>query len=96
MAVFDWDPEKNRKLMEERGICFESALFYIMNGGLLDDLIHPNPGKYPNQRVMIVEIDEYAYLVPYLEEGETKFLKTIIPSRKATKIYLSDKSNEHN
>jgi tRNA U34 2-thiouridine synthase MnmA/TrmU len=60
----------------------------IESGGLLDVLAHPNTKRYPNQRLLVVTWDSYAYLVPYVEEGEYFFLKTVIPSRKATREYL--------
>ncbi len=67
----------------------------LEKGDILDDLIHPNQSKYPNQRMMIVKMNNYAYLVPYLEDSLGIFLKTIIPSRKATKQYLrGEKQNE--
>jgi hypothetical protein len=88
MKVFNWNPEKNRLLIEERGKFFEEVVFYIENGGLLDDVIHPNVGTYLNQRVFIVAISDYVYLVPYVEDDEQYFLKTIIPSRKFTRDYL--------
>ncbi len=67
-----------------------SIIFYIKNGCLIDDIIHPNNNKYSNQRILVVNIKEYVYLVPYVEEEKERFLKTIIPSRKATKQYLGD------
>lgn len=88
MKTFDWNPEKNQQLIKDRGISFEEIIFYIQEGGLLDDLKHPNEKSYPRQRIFVVNIDEYAYLVPYVEEKDEIFLKTIIPSRKATKLYL--------
>lgn len=88
MKTFDWNPEKNRQLIEERGISFEDVIFFLQNDGLLDDLEHPNTAKYPDQKVFVVNIDEYAYLVPYIESKDVFFLKTVIPSRKATKQYL--------
>lgn len=60
----------------------------IESGGLLDVLAHPNPAKYPQQRILVVAADNYIYLVPFLEEKDCYFLKTIIPSRKATRDYL--------
>jgi uncharacterized DUF497 family protein len=83
-----WDAEKNRKLIEERGISFEEIIFSLQNGGLLDDTEHPNTENYAHQRLFVVSIDGYAYLVPYVESEADIFLKTIIPSRKATKHYL--------
>ena len=71
-----------------RGISFEQVVVLIESGGLLDVLDHPNQARYPHQRIMIVASDGYAYLVPYVEEADGYFLKTIIPSRKATKQYL--------
>lgn len=88
MKEFDWNSEKNRKLILERNVSFEDVIFLIKNGGLLADLKHPNSAEYPTQRMYIVEIDLYAYLVPYVETEHEIFLKTIIPSRKATKKFL--------
>ena len=88
MKPFHWNPEKNETLKHERGISFERVIVAIDSGGLLDVLSHPNPGRYPRQRVMVVSVDEYACLVPFVEEEDYFFLKTIIPSRKATRTYL--------
>lgn len=93
MNQFDWDPEKNQQLIEERGISFEEVIFHLQSDGLLDDIKHPNQESYAHQRMYIVAIEDYAYLVPYVESNEAIFLKTIIPSRKATKQYLGE-SNE--
>ena len=86
-----WSPEKNRKLIEERGISFEMVVFSIQSGGLLDDMVHPNTDSYAHQRLFVVAIEAYVYLVPYVESETDIFLKTIIPSRKATKHYLGAK-----
>lgn len=88
MKPFNWNAEKNQILMKERGISFEDILFSIQQGNLLDDLRHPNQQKYPEQRLLVVQVDAYVYLVPYVENADDIFLKTIIPSRKATKQYL--------
>ncbi|MCK4707903.1 MAG: BrnT family toxin [Gammaproteobacteria bacterium] len=88
MKAYNWNPDKNQKLIEEREISFEGAIFHLQNNGLLDDIEHPNDKEYPNQRVFIINIDNYAYLVPYEESENEVFLKTIIPSRKATRKYL--------
>lgn len=88
MKYFDWNEEKNDKLKAERAICFEDVLTAIDAGRLLDDIKHPNAIQYLVQRVLIVEIDGYAYLIPYVEDEIKIFFKTIIPSRKATKKYL--------
>lgn len=85
---FAWNLEKNRLLKQERGISFEEIVFHIERGDVLDLLEHPNSEKYPNQRVFIVQVNEYAYLVPFVEGEAEVFLKTIIPSRKATRQYL--------
>jgi len=88
MKQINWNAEKNQLLMSERGISFEDVLFALQSRRLLDDLNHPNNSKYPNQRMFVVEVDEYAWLVPYVENEDEIFLKSIIPSRKATKHYL--------
>lgn len=88
MKPFRWSPVKNELLRTERGISFEAIVVSVEAGGLLDILTHPNPAKYPKQRVLVVACDNYAYLVPFVEETDCFFLKTVIPSRKATKQYL--------
>lgn len=89
MKPFRWSPEKNEALTADRGISFESIIVAIESGGLLDVLIHPNQAKYPRQRILVVAADNYVYLVPFAEEEDYFFLKTIIPSRKATRDYLN-------
>ena len=88
MKPFRWGHEKNEQLKVERGISFEGVVLAIEMGGLLDVLQHPNTGTYPNQHVFVVAINSYACLVPFVEEEDYFFLKTIIPSRKATRDYL--------
>ena len=88
MKGFNWNPEKNRQLIEERGRSFEEAVFHIENGGLLDDICHPNALEYPHQKIFIIAIARYVYLVPYVETKDEVFLKTVIPRRKFTKLYL--------
>ncbi len=90
MKPINWNPTKNQQLIAERGISFEDIVFYIQQGALLDDIEHPNSGRYPNQRVFVINVDDYVYLVPYVENREEIFLKTVIPSRKATKQYLGE------
>ncbi len=90
MKPFRWSAEKGDMLTARRGISFEQIVAAILHGGVLDILAHPNAAKFPRQKVMVVECDGYAYLVPYVEEREYLFLKTIIPSRKATRDYLSE------
>ena len=89
-----WSPEKNLELMQTRGISFEEILSSIEQGGLLVTLDHPNRGKYPNQRIWVVRLREYAHLVPFVESEEEVFLKTIMPSRKATKQFLNEAGDE--
>lgn len=88
MKPFRWSHEKNKKLKTERNISFEEVVLAIEAGCLVDILHHANPDAYPNQRVLVVVKDNYAYLVPFVEEEDCYFLKTIIPSRKATRDYL--------
>jgi len=88
MKYYTWNGEKNRQLKAERNVSFEEVVFHIEAGHLLDIIEHPNPEKYKGQRVFIVNIEGYAYLVPFVESEHEIFLKTIIPSRKATRKYL--------
>lgn len=88
MKLIRWDLAKNEQLNAKRGISFEAVLAVMERGDLRDDYIHPNKIKYPNQRLLIVKIQEYAYIVPYVETEQEIFLKTIIPSRKTTKQYF--------
>ncbi len=88
MKPFRWNHEKNELLKKERGISFEEIVLAIEADGLLDELQHRNADKYPHQFMLIVALDEYVYLVPYVEELDYYFLKTVIPSRKATRLYL--------
>lgn len=87
----DWGPVKNAELKVRYGIGFESVLIALAEGGLLENRSHPNLGRYGHQRQLIVDIDGYAWVVPYVQDGETLFLKTMFPSRKATKRYLERK-----
>ena len=88
MKIFNWNSSKNQELIRERGKSFEQVVFHIENGDLLDDIAHPNTQDYSHQRIFVVEINEYVYLIPYVENDEEIFLKTVIPSRKFTKLYL--------
>ena len=89
MKPFRWNPEKNDTLRADRGIAFESIVVAVESGGLLDILAHPNQVKYPRQRILVVSCDNYVYLVPFVDEDDYFFLKTVIPSRKATRDYLN-------
>jgi uncharacterized DUF497 family protein len=88
MKAFSWNDEKNALLRTERQVSFEEIVLYIEMGCLLDVLEHPNQEKYKRQMVFVVRVDDYVYLVPFIETESEVFLKTIIPSRKATKKYL--------
>ena len=88
MKPFRWNPEKNELLKADRGLSFEGIVVAVEADGLLDVIEHPNKARYPHQKVLIVSIDSYVHLVPFVEEGDHFFLKTVIPSRKATRDYL--------
>ncbi|MBI3372956.1 MAG: BrnT family toxin [Betaproteobacteria bacterium] len=88
MKPFRWNPEKNDALKGARGLSFESIVVAVESGGLLDIVNHPNQAKYSKQRVLVVAIENYAHLVPFVEEEDHYFLKTVIPSRKATRDHL--------
>jgi uncharacterized DUF497 family protein len=90
MKAYSWNTDKNELLQKERGISFEEIVLNIQLGNEVAIYNHPNAKKYPNQKISVVLIEDYAYLVPYVEEDEQFFLKTIIPSRKATKQYVGD------
>jgi hypothetical protein len=91
MKYYDWNDEKNELLKKLRGVSFEQVMLAIISGDLIDRVKHPNPEKYPNQRVFLVKIENYIYSVPYVEDDEKIFLKTIIPNSKATKKHLGGK-----
>lgn len=88
MKMFRWNHEKNETLKAQRNMSFEEIVLAIEADGLLDELRHPNSEKYPKQSVFVVALDNYVYLVPYVDEPDYFFLKTVIPSRKATRDYL--------
>lgn len=88
MQFFRWNADKNERLQAERGIGFEVVIKAISDGDILDVIERPNQKKYPSQRIFILRINQYAYLVPFVESDQEIFLKTIIPSRKMTKKYL--------
>lgn len=92
--MFDWSDEKDEQLKRERGIGFEDILFHLQAGDLLFTATHPNQKKYPKQKIMYIRVDDYVYMVPYVTEKRMIFLKTIIPSRKATKELLGGENDE--
>ena len=95
MKPFRWSPDKNVRLKAGRGLTFEQMVVSIESGGLLDVVVHPNPDKYPRQQVFIVSCEGYVYLLPFVEEEDHYFLKTIIPSRKATRDYSEKDDPDH-
>ena len=94
MKPFRWPTDKNNLLRQERGISFEEITVAIEAGGLLEVVPHPKPSKYPRQKIMVVDVAGYAYLVPFVEEEDHFFLKTIIPSRKATRDFIAKESDD--
>ena len=90
MIRYNWNTEKNFLLKGERDISFEQIVLHIESGDLLDVIRYPNKNAYAHQKILIVKIEDYIYLVPFVEDGEERFLKTIIPSRKLTKKYLKE------
>jgi uncharacterized DUF497 family protein len=91
LKPISWNPEKNALLKTERGVSFEDVVFHIMAGDILDTIEHPNQECYPGQLIHVVAVEDYVYLVPFVESEEEVFLKTVIPSRKATKAYRGGK-----
>ncbi len=92
-AGFEWSAEKNQRLIDQRRISFESVVSAIEQGGLVDVFEHPNQDRYPGQLIYAVEIGQYIHLVPLVMQADgTRFLKTIIPSRKATRDYRRRRS----
>ena len=87
--IYNWNAAKNQQLLDERGISFEKIVFEISLGNELAVVMHPNQDKYPGQMISVVEVDDYVYLVPFVENESEIFLKTIIPSRKATRQFRS-------
>jgi len=88
MIQFYWNATKNLWLKETRGIFFEDILKDLENGGLLDIVDHPNPSKYPGQKIFIVNHDGYCVLIPFIPKDDGYYLKTLFQSRKATQKYL--------
>lgn len=88
---FDWNKDKNDVLTAEREISFEDVVLAIETGGLLDIIEHPNQKKYLSQKIFVVNIGNYVYLVPFVEDDKRYFLKTIFPSRKMTKKYILER-----
>ena len=92
---YEWNPEKNAKLKKERNISFEEVIFHLSQGDLWKTADHPDQKKYPEQKLYFVLIDEYIYIVPHVIGKDHIFLKTIIPSRKATKLYRAEQEEKN-
>ena len=90
MKHINWNPHKNQQLIKDSDLSFEDVVYYLREDRVIDDIKHPNSEKYPNQRIFVLDIDGYIHLVPYVEDRNKIFLKTVIPSRKATKKYLGE------
>ncbi|OGJ16277.1 MAG: toxin [Candidatus Pacebacteria bacterium RIFCSPHIGHO2_01_FULL_46_16] len=88
MKYVEWSAEKNTLLVQNRQVSFEDVLSALSSGRLIKTIAHPNQKKYNGQQIFVVSIRDYIYLVPFVETEEKIFLKTIIPSRKATKKFL--------
>lgn len=93
MNIFNWNEEKNEWLKENRNIGFEDIVFLISEGNLIEVVKNPN-AKYTNQFMFVINFEDYIYLVPFVSNENEIFLKTIIPSRKATKKYLGGRKDE--
>ena len=87
VLAIEFDPEKSAKLKNERGVSFDEIIALLDSEQLLDIIEHPNQTKYPNQEVLVVNIDGYIHWVPFVRSRKKIFLKTIFPSRKATALY---------
>ena len=94
MPHYQWSVEKNEQLKAERGVSFEQVVMHIEAGDLLDVYEHPNQRRHPGQQILVVRVGAYVHLVPFVESDEGRFLKTIIPSRKATRQYLGEHDAE--
>ncbi|PHS30496.1 MAG: toxin [Sulfurovum sp.] len=90
MIIYNWNAEKNLLLKKERNFSFEQIISHIESGDLLDIVAHPNKEKFAHQKILIVKIEDYVIAVPFVQNNKERFLKTIIPSRKLTKLYLKD------
>ncbi len=91
MKAIIYSADKNEKLKSERGIGFEEIVDAITNGYLIKIVEHPNSKRYPNQKMFLVEINDYIYVAPFIEDKTALYLKTIFKSRKYTKKYLKKK-----
>lgn len=91
---YEWNPDKNKILKKERKISFEKIVYHLSQGDVWKIADHSDQKSYPGQKIYFLIVENYIYLVPHVIEEKYTFLKTIIPSRKATKIYLNEQENE--
>lgn len=91
MITYNWNKDKNILLKKTRGISFEQVVMHIENGDLIDIIKHPNSQKYSNQKILAINVNDYIYTVPFVENNDERFLKTLIPNRQFTKKYLGGK-----
>ena len=91
MITYNWNKDKNILLKKTRGISFEQVVMHIENGDLIDIIKHPNSQKYSNQKILVINVNDYIYTVPFVEKNDERFLKTLIPNRQFTKKYLGGK-----
>jgi uncharacterized DUF497 family protein len=89
--TFEWNEAKNEWLKTKRGLSFKDIVPRIFGNDLLEIIAHPAPNRYPGRKMFVIRILNYIVLVPFVEDDRTVFLKTIIPSRKMTKLYLGGK-----
>ncbi len=87
---YEWNSKKNQWLKKERNISFEQIVFHLAQGDVWKISAHPDQKNYPGQKIYFIIVENYIYLVPHVIEKKYTFLKTIIPSRKATKIYQEE------
>ncbi len=91
MIFYKWNKEKNTILKKTRNVSFEQIVMHVEKGDLIDIIKHPNNKNYDHQKILVVNINNYVHIVPFVEQNNERFLKTIIPSRQFTKKYLGDK-----
>jgi len=87
---YEWSPAKNEWLKEHRNIAVEQVIFHLLQGDVWRIADHPNQDRYSGQKIYFVTVEDYIYLVPHIIEHDQVFLKTIIPSRKATRVYRGE------
>lgn len=94
MFTFEYDPEKDQKLRQERNISFDEIIMLIHEGKLIDILDHPNQSQYAKQKIYVLDVDGYVWLIPYVQNDNRIFLKTAFPSRKHTKQYIRERNGK--